>query len=639
MPANIPTLAIVGQPHSGKSSLFNVLADIDAPSSGTTVQIQTTDINIRGEKFHIVDLPGIYSLNSEHPVEKITVDYLLHKDIALVIHVVDSTMLARSLELTVELMELGLPMLLALNMQDETERLGRKIDAGKLEELLCIPVIPTAAVFGKGVKKLLDKAQNILKGGKKEPVTLPYTHHLELRIGELLAAITPHQESLQGSPRFYAIKAIENPEFLPEAVLAHTSELRKQVETEIHQYHKMDGLETIAYERHHLAMTMAEQSTTFRNRKKVPLTDVLDRYLLDPVLGYFFLLIFFTLYFITIFWVGALLSALVEKPMENLAGLFAHWRVSCNFLWHSVNGAYQGFFGAMGVVLPFFLPLVLLTSLFEDSGYMNRIAFLIDGLMHKIGLHGKSVIPFILGFGCSAPAIYATRILENHRDRIVTAMLIPFIPCSARITVIFSLTAALAGPLWAMCIFFFLILVIALNGKILCHFLPKPLGLILEIPPLRLPSLHVSLRRTRVRIKDFMKDTLVFLVVGGMVLGWIEFFHIEYYLNLLFAPIIKLILGLPEQLGATLLFGFFRKELILVMAAQALGVASISQLPLTVSQVVVFTVFVALYFPCLTSFIVICKEFGGKIALASAALSLVVATASAFCFKLALSWL
>jgi ferrous iron transport protein B len=204
-------------------------------------------------------------------------------------------------------------------------------------------------------------------------------------------------------------------------------------------------------------MKLSEQATTFTRRHKRPFSEKLDDVLLDPVFGYFFLAVFLFLYFFTVFEVGSFFAALIEIPLEALAGTFAPLHDSQPFLWNTLNGAYMGLAGIAGIVLPYFLPLVFLSSLLEESGYMARIAFLADGIFHKIGLHGKSAVPFILGFGCSVPAIYASRMIERRRDRIVTGLLIPFIPCSARIAVIFSLAAAFAGPVWAIVNFFMLV--------------------------------------------------------------------------------------------------------------------------------------------------------------------------------------
>jgi ferrous iron transport protein B len=380
-------------------------------------------------------------------------------------------------------------------------------------------------------------------------------------------------------------------------------------------------------------MKISEKTSKYKPRKERSITDKVDDYILHPKIGYLFLGLFFGVYFLTIFLVGDLISGLMEYPLTALQNLYTPLKDYNIFLWRTVDGTYQGVAGGLGIVMPYFLPLVFLTSIFEDSGYLARVAFLVDGIMHKIGLHGKSVAAFILGFGCTVPAIYATRILENKRDRIITGILIPFIPCSARISVIFALAAAFTGPFWAIVIFFFVMLVIAINGKVLSKFIDKPLGMIMEIPSLKAPNLKIAFSKTSFKIKEFVKHAFVFLIVGSILLSWIEQFNVAHYVNYLFAPILKYALGLPTELGSTLVFGFFRKELIIVMANQAFGVSTLSQLPLTIHQTVVFLVFVTLYFPCFTTIVVIYKEFGAKVALFSGTLSVIIATISAFMFK------
>lgn len=630
-------IVLIGQPNSGKSTLFDVLADIRASSSGTTVALKKTEINVYGDTYQIIDLPGIYSLNPNNEAEKFTYEYLINSEIDLIINVVDSTLLARSLELTVELTELGLPLVIALNMQDEAEKHGVKIDSSLLEESISVPVIPTTAVFGKGAKKLIDKCYEMLSSSIRPAVVLEYTKHLERDIKQLTASINQQIFSSNGSARFYAIKSIENPAVVPESILTPIKDERNKIESDLIIHHHKDSFETIHYERHHLAMKMAEKITTFVKRKSRHLNEKLDDILLHPIFGYMFLIAFFALYFITIFFIGNLIGLAVDKPIQNLATYFAPLKENNTFLWYSINGAYMGFAGVFGIVLPYFLPLVFLTTLFEDSGYTSRIAFLVDGIMHKIGLHGKSVVPLVLGFGCSVPALYATRLIESKRDRMVTGVLIPFIPCSARIAVIFALAAAFTGPLWALLIFTYLMIVVAVAGRIMTAFLKKPIGFVMEIPALKIPSITYSLRRTWFRIKDFLKDASLFLIGGSIVLGWIEYFNVFSYLNDGFAPIVKFVLGLPKELGSTLVFGFLRKELIIVMMNQAMNVSALTDLPLSVEQVVVFIVFVSLYFPCLTTFVVLWKELGLKGVFLSSITSLLVATISAFLFKIVLN--
>jgi ferrous iron transport protein B len=637
------TIALVGQPNSGKSTLFNVLSDLKASTSnfaGSSTDVTATTIEFYGTTIKLVDLPGIYSLNSDQKELSDVTNIILNHDIDLVINIIDATMLARNLELTVELLETGIPFVVAVNMIDEAERHGLRIDYEKLSKALNVHVVPTTAIFGKGVKKLIEKCIEVINNNDFHGKPPEYTHHIQHGIIEIENAIKNSQQSFserkcQLCPRFYAIKAVENRLLVPEEILNSNNDLIEKVRLECENEHKVDCFETISYERHHLSMKLAEAVTSNVRRREEPFTEKLDRYLLHPVGGYFFLGLFFFLYFFAIFIFGDFVAGLVDPLLERLGTTFEPLKESSPFLWSTINGAYLGFVGITGIVLPYFLPLVFLTSLFEETGYMARIAFKVDFLFHKIGLHGKSAVPFMLGFGCSVPALYSARIIENKNDRLITGMLIPFIPCSARIAVIFALSAAFAGPILAVVLYFYVLLVIAVSGKLLSKKMSKPTGLILEIPRLKLPSIKISAQKTWFKINDLIKEAFIFLILGSIVLGWIEHFELAKYINIALSPLVNKLMGLPEALGSTLLFGFLRKELIIVMAAQALGVQSIDLLPLTLQQVTIFIVFVTFYFPCLTTFIVLMKEFGRKTAFLAATFSLIIATFSAMLFKFA----
>jgi ferrous iron transport protein B len=624
-----PQIALVGQPNAGKSTLFNGLSDIKTQSSnfsGTTVEIIESTIAVAGHACTLVDLPGAYSLNPSDEAERVTLERLRSNPPDLIINVVDSTLLSRSLELTIELRELEIPMVIALNMQDEAERKGLRVEPEKLEKSLSTPVIPTAALLGKGIHRLMEVCGEALAGRLPAAPRLAYSAHMERH----LEAITRQA----GCRRHQAIKLLENPGQVEDTLRNRASTIIATTVTEIQHLHGQDPVEAIASERHHLAMKLAESTSRFIDRRTIPFRDTLDRFLLHPFFGNIFLLLFFFTFFAIIFAVGGLVNHLLEIPLSRIPGIYAGVKPHSRFLWLTVDGLFQGVSGALGIVLPYFFPLVLLTALFEDTGYLARIAFLLDGVLHRIGLHGKSVAPFIVGLGCSAPALVATRILDNRRDRLLSALLIPFIPCSARNAVIFALTAAFAGPLWAMIIYLFVILVIALSGKLLSLFLEKPLGLIMEIPDLKVPSLQVAFGKTRLKIRDFIQSVLPFLLLGSMTMSWLAGLKLEPLFNRLFAPLLTGLLGLPAVLGAPLVFGFFRKELIIVMAYQSLGASSLSQMPLNLGQVVVFAIFVTLYFPCLSTFIVMWREFGARVAWLSAGLSIGVATGAALLFKL-----
>jgi ferrous iron transport protein B len=248
-----------------------------------------------------------------------------------------------------------------------------------------------------------------------------------------------------------------------------------------------------------------------------------------------------------------------------------------------------------------------------------------DVFMHKIGLHGKSIIPFILGYGCSVPAVMATRILEFPQHRFIVSILATMIPCAARITIIFALVAFFISPNAALAIFALNILVVAISGKILSTFYPEPgsLGLILEIPAYQLPSVLNTLKKSWYRIREFIVIAWPILILGSALLALMEYFGVERYLNWFFSPLTHL-LGLPVSVGTTLIFGLLRKELSMIMLTQALGTTQVLTV-MTKTQVMVFTVFVTFYIPCLATIAALWKEIGKKGALLAILFTLSVA--------------
>jgi ferrous iron transport protein B len=638
----IKTIALVGQPNAGKSTLFNVLSDIKTSTSnfpGTTVAIKESLINFNFNQYKLIDFPGLYSLNPSDIAEEVTTNYLINNDVDLIINVVDSTLLSRSLELTIELLELGIPMVISLNMQDEARRYGVNIDIDKLEQILNVPVIPTIGLFGKGVKRLITICDDVLNNGGEKPTQLNFSSNLETVINKLESSINKIEDHSKISSRFFAIRLLENPKLVPGEYYAETKSIVKNFEEEELIKQKRDGFEVVASERHHLAMNITHRVSKIEQKKAQPFAEKFDMALLHPVFGYFFLVLFFLIYFVVIFHVGNYITGIMEPLLEPIPSVYESLKEDYIFLWFTIDGVYQGIVGAIGIVLPYFLPLIFLTALFEDSGYMSRIAFLLDSFFHKIGLHGKSVAPFIMGLGCSVPALYATRIIENQRDRFITGILINFIPCSARLTVIFALSAAFTGPGWTALIFFYILFIIALNGKIMSVFFARPTGLVMEIPNLKLPVLSITFRKTYYNIMEFLRVAVPYLILGSIVMGWLYYFNVAEFVNKVLSPVVVYVLGLPEQLGSTLIFGFLRKELIVVMASQAMGVQSLAQLGLSTTQAVVFTIFIIFYIPCVSTFVVLWKEFGKKSVLITVILTISVAAISGVLFRLVLSLL
>ncbi len=622
---HIPRIALVGQPNCGKSTLFNAIAGFKAQTSnfaGTTVEFLKSRVKVDGRVVEIVDLPGIYSLATNDLAERETLKYLLSEDIDVIINVIDASLLSRGLELTLQLMELGKPMVIALNMMDEAERKGIKIDHRKLEEILGIPVVPVIAVHGKGIYTLMKKVFEVVKS-RPEPRIPVCSRPVEEAITHLAELV--ERSGINFPPRLVAIKLMEgHPEFTklinrPELV-QEAQALCKRLEDELGR----SCFELIHQERHHTAMRIFERVATIRHGKDISGDEKIDRIVMHPVAGYLILtLVFFGLFYVA-FSVGGYLEELFMAPFDAFRDYIASFVPV--FWLPLIDGLVAGIGGGVAIVLPYLVPLIFLMSLLEDLGYLSRAAFLLDVFMHKIGLHGKSVVPLLVGYGCNVPSVVATRIIPSERDRILTALLVPFVPCSARTTVILALVGYFMGPIWALLIYIINIFVVALLGKILSSLTPIPsAGLVMEVPSYKLPSLNITLKKTWVQIKGFITFAWPVLIISSFVLGLMDMFGISNYLNTWMAAFTTGLLGLPEKLGVTLIFGILRKELTIIMMAQALGTTSFSAV-MTYTQMMTFTMFVVFYVPCISTIAVLWREFNGKLAATSFALHMIVAT-------------
>ena len=638
-----PVIIFIGQPNSGKSTLFNAIAGYKAETSnfpGTTVKHNHSKVNVEGRVVHIIDLPGTYSLNPSDPAEKVVLSHLFLEKPDMVINVVDASILGRSLELTVELLELRYPMVVALNMIDLAEKKGITVSLEKLEKLLKVPVVCTVATHGRGVKSLIERAMQTLAAGSP-PSPLRWSRDVEEKIDALEKSL-PEDFPLVANKRFTAVKMIEADKLYFDKVLREINPPLKKVLNAVRdgleKLHNAPAYEVIAAERHHLAMKLFEESSTVRRGRRMSLEENIDSAIMHPFYGYLFLLFVFLCFFFIIFKIGNPLEELMLQPFNSLRNLLKS-SLGSGLVHSLADSLLQGISGGIGVVLPYFVPLILLMSLLEDIGYLSRASFLMDTFMHRIGIHGKSVAPFILGFGCNVPAVVYTRILESHRDRIITSLLIPFIPCSARTTIILALVAFYLGPLWALGFYVFNLFLIAIIGRIISLFLKEPSpGLILEIPSLKTPSLMNVLRKTYIQLKSFVKFAWPLLIAGSIVLGFLQYLGFDRVVNLVLSPLVERGLGLPREIGVTLVFGFLRKELSLIMMLQATGV-SYHDLLTVVSrqQIIIFTVFVSFFIPCLSTFTILWKEVGKKIAFLSAGLNTVVALVISLVVRLIIS--
>ncbi len=630
-------IALVGQPNCGKSTLFNQVAGYKALTAnfpGTTVTYTLSRVSLGREVVELVDLPGTYSLAGANPAESVAQSFLLERGVDVVINVVDASLLARSLDLTLELLDLGLPIVLALNMMDEAQRKGITIDRAQLSAALGVPVVPLIARKGIGVRELFATARQAARQSAR-PASIHFSRDVENALTQIAAVL---DQSLSLPPRLAAIKLLEGNAAMREraragAPLALTQAERFASELVASRGRPADAV--IASERHAVALNLFEATATVARAGAADWRDWMDDVLLHPVGGYAALLLILFLFFQFVYGVGRL----VEEPMLTLFdGIVARLAVALGettLAFELANGVVSGIAGGIAIVLPYLVPFLLGLSLLEDIGYLPRVAFLVDGLMHRLGLHGKAVIPFILGYGCNVPAVMATRILEEPRDRVIAATLATMVPCAARLTVVFGLAAFYLGPVAALGIYTLNLIVVALTGAILTRLMPEATpGLILEMPVYRLPTLQTMLAKSYYRVREFVVVAWPILIVGSIVLSLLEFLQLDRWVNLLLAPLTGL-LGLPQAVGTTLIFGVLRKELALAMLRQALNTTDVATV-LSAGQMLTFTVFIVFYIPCLATLAALYRELGRRQTLGVAALTTGLAIAIALVVRGAL---
>jgi len=556
-------IALIGQPNCGKSTLFNQVAGYKAETgnfTGTTVSYTESKVRVGGQVVEIVDLPGSYTLEATSPAEREAASYLRSNEVDVVVNVVDASRLALGLELTLELLLLKKPLILALNMMDEADRLGLHIDGLGLQKELGMPVLPLVASKGRGVRGIFMKALEVGRNG---------TNGKNMKHGGGNAG-----------------------------------------------------------ERHGQARSLAGKFVQ-QGERRISRRDRLDDVLLHPLWGYAILLFILYVFFQAVYGIGQLLEPPLLTFFDAITrGVLSPFAAD-TLLSEIVLGVMQGIAAGVAIVLPYLLPFLFGLGVLEDIGYLPRVAFLMDALMHRIGLHGKAIVPFILGYGCNVPAVMSTRTLEEPRDRYLAAALATLVPCAARLAVVFGLVAFYLGPLVAFALYLFNLLVIAFTGRILSSLMPEDTpGLILEMPTYRIPTLKNVTGKAWFRVREFVVEAWPLLIVGSGILAALNYFHAAIAFNWLVRPL-TWSLGLPSEVGVPLIFGILRKELSLVMLGQALGTVNFNT-ALSIPQMVTYATFVMFYLPCLATMAVLKRELGTRAMLFIALLTVVVAQIAAW---------
>lgn len=632
-------VVLIGQPNCGKSTLFNAVAGYRSATAnfpGTTVQLARSLVRVNGSTIELVDVPGIYSLTASSPAERAAKKLLLERGAEVIINVLDASLLSRSLELTLELRELGLPVVVCLNMMDEARRKGIAIDSRKLAALLGLPVAETIASRGVGVRELFKL---VVQAHGSAPLRSP-----ALRWHRDVVSVVELMQSRLGNARpdfpprqFVAVKLLEADQEVDALASDEVRTVAAQLRQGLARSHGRPSASVIMAERHDRAMDLFERVATV-GPPRPDFRVAVDHLVTHPLWGYVLLAALLVGFFYAVFGLGAFVENVVQRWFA--AGFD---RLACNLApgtlgFAALKSIWDGIAGGAGVLLPYLVPFLFGLALLEDIGYLPRVAYLMDGLLHRVGLHGTSVLPIVLGYGCGVPACLATRILPSRRDRFLATVLATLVPCSARTTVIFALVAYYLGPGWALGVFVFNAAVVFFSGWLLTRLWPEvSAGMVLEVPRYQWPSLGVVTRKVWLRLREFVVVSWPLLVAGSLLLGLLEFWHLDRHLNAGLRPLTAL-LGLPMLVGTTLIFGILRKELSMLLLIQALGTSDVAA-ALSTTQILTYTVFITFYIPCLATIVAMGKELGRRLTLAALGYSLLLATGLALATRLVLELL
>jgi ferrous iron transport protein B len=613
-------IALAGNANVGKSVIFNHLTGLHQHIGnwpGKTVERAEGTLHFKDYTIDVVDLPGIYSLSTYSLEELVSRKYIAVERPDLVINVVDASVLERNLFFTLQLMELETPMVIALNQLDIAKKKGIEIDTEKLENLLGLQVVPTIAPKGVGIFELLEKAIQVAEEGKAtRRVEVKYGKEVEEKIAKLVE--TTKTVQFVYPRRYVALKLLEGDEEIardvariaPEAV-ATANELAKEVE----DLHGHPCSTVITSERYEVAGEIARQVQKLVPPVKPTVEERLHNITTHRLAGYPIMVLSLLLVFFVIFTFGNYASDILSAVFSGLQPLFASvlgTGMANQLVW---GGLMEGLIAGVTVALPYIIPFYVVLYFLEDSGYLSRIAFLMDNLMHKIGLHGKAFIPMLLGYGCNVPGCLGCKIMETQKEKLQAAFVTTLVPCAARTVIILGLVGRFIGIQWALVLYVFDLFVIFGLGRLAFKVLPgEPSGLIMEISSYRVPHVKTVMKETWFRVVEFIKIAFPLIIVGSLAIKAAEIAGWLPSLDLLLRPVTVVWLGLPIVTGITLIFGVLRKELSLIMLATLLGTTNFAAV-LTPVQMVVFTLVAMFYVPCIATISALVKEFGSKKAL------------------------
>ena len=652
--------ALIGNQNSGKTTLFNALTGSNQHVGnfpGVTVDSKMGDVKGKKE-VTVTDLPGIYSIRPYTQEETVTRDYLLKMKPDGIINIIDATNIERNLYLTLQLLELRIPTVIALNMMDEVRKNGGSVNIAKLSESIGVPVVPVAALKDEGISELIDKAIETAKN-RTVPARVDFCEQGPVHrcIHAAAHIIEDHAEKLGFAPRFCATKLIEGDPVMADELMLdeNEKELLEHSVIEMETETGLDRNEALADMRYtfiekvvsECVVKSSESREYIRSRK---MDEVLTgKYTAIPV----FLIVLFLVFFLSFNVIGAYLQSLLDGGIAALTETVNNALISYGMNDTVRSLIVDGIFGGVGAVLSF-LPIIVtlffFLSILEDTGYMARVAFIMDKPLRKLGISGRSFVPMLIGFGCTVPAVMATRTLSSDRDRRLTIMLTPYMSCSAKIPVYATVCAAFfpkTGGLMMLVVYLMGILVGILVAGILRRtvYRGNPVPFVMELPNYRLPSARNVALLLWDKAKDFLQKAFTVIFTATVIIWFLQKFDTRINvvtdaeqsvlaaIGRFISPVFKPLGFADWRAGTSLISGFIAKESV-VSTLTLLG-GSVKNVLAGPAAAFSFLLFTLLYTPCVAAVAAIKREMGSVWRmLGVVVLQCAVAWAAAACFML-----
>ncbi len=614
------TVILVGNPNVGKSVVFGALTGRYVNVSnypGTTVEVTRGEARDRGTVYEIIDTPGVYSLLPMSEDERVTRDILMREPGALVLQVCDARNMRRSLMITIQLAEMGVPLLLAVNMADEARNEGVMPRLELLEERLGVKAVPTVAVRKQGTDRLLPLLGQAIPASS----AVHYGNRIEAaatKMEELLPPKTPIGR------RALALMLLCGDDSLTPWLAENVSAQRMREMNAVRR-RLTEGIgEDVSYQVNQARLAWIDRLLGTMGREEAPPKGIdfaqrFGRLSMDPIYGIPILaaVLFIAYEFVGVFGAGFLVDLLQSKVFEGWIVPAVAWVVDRAFPWPFVRDFLVGPYGMVSMALSYAIAIVLPIvgtfffgfGILEDSGYLPRLAVMVDRGFKKIGCNGKAVLPMILGLGCDTMATLTTRILDTRKERIIVTLLLALgIPCSAQLGVILGMLADV-GPAASVTWFFLLVGIIFLVGYLAAKVIPgDPSDFILEIPPIRWPQPGNLLVKTMARIEWYLREAVPLFIVGTLILFVADRLGLLPWLQKVSEPLVVNLLDLPPKTAEAFLIGFLRRD---YGAAGLFAMAKAGML--TNLQVLVSLITITLFIPCLANLLVIYKEQGAKV--------------------------